>query len=146
MNYVRLIRIPSSGNICDILKNSQQVNAPKNVENTILNDDEINDIMSYLMYLQSEYFEDIPLNKDLCKTFVWNLPKEVYDAYNKSRILEIPDCLNPLFYLYIFCVKDPYSSIGLFLNSIINMGLNETDLIENKISEYYDLLESSDED
>lgn len=99
--------------------NNSVVNiAPQNIENTVLNDDEIAKVLSYLLYLQKEYFGDIPLSKELCKQFVWNIPKNVYDAFDKSLIREEPDILNPLLFFYIFCVDEPREMIEEYINII----------------------------
>ena len=119
--------------------------APPSLENSELNDDEIDKVLCYLLRLQSEYFNDVPLSRDLCKKFMWNIPRNVYNSFQKAIALDEPDILNPLMFFYIFCVDDPYFAMGKFVNIINNLiGPDEMELIENKI-ELYDQNNYEDE-
>ena len=68
-----------------LMSEHKKENAPPEVEHTVLNDNEIADVLSYLLELQEKYFNDIPLSKDLCKQFMWNIPKEAYKAFREAR-------------------------------------------------------------
>lgn len=116
------------------------IQAPDDVENTILNDDEICDILSYLLECQEKYFPDIPLKEDLCKSFMWNIPKSIYKTFINVRDYPKNNIYNPLLYFYIFCVDDPDSAMPLFLHRII--GMIDTKLkneIEQKSNEYLEM-------
>lgn len=127
-----------------LLETNQPTTLPESVEKAELTDDEANEVLSYLLYLQTEYFSEIPLARELCKQFVWNMPREVYEAFSTNRTYEEPDVINPLIFLYILCTEDPYFSMGKYVNIIHNLiGPDEMNLIENKIEEYdsYEIME-----
>lgn len=144
MNYKKLIRTPLSekDDLSVIIK---PVEPPEDINESSLNDNETNEVLTYLLYLQEEYFSDIPLKDVLNKKFMWNIPKEVYDAYSRSKVREEPDVLNPLFYLYIFCMEDPHYSIGKFIDIMNNLiGPEELRLIEDKVNLFEEILNDDD--
>lgn len=124
-----------------IIKNrteNKDIPAPPSVEHTVLNDKEITDVLSYLLELQSKYFGDkIPLSQDLCKQFMWNIPRPVYEAFREARDYGI-DAINPMVLFYIFCVDDTkeviYKFIEIFVNNILNN--EDWDYIVKKAEEY----------
>lgn len=101
------------------------VEAPPIVANTTLNDDQINDVMSYLLELQDKYFADIPLSEELCKAFVWNIPVPVYERHYHCREYEKCDLSNPLFLFYIFCTENPYEDYDMFMGIVHDIILDE---------------------
>lgn len=124
--------------ILDILKQNQSsVVSTNNIEeDTNLDDEEINDVLSMLLEFQDKYFTDIPLSRDLCKKFMWNIPKNVYKAAVKARNYGY-DFINPLILFYVFCVDEPDFAIGKFMHILLN-ALTDEDyaVIESKASEY----------
>lgn len=144
MNYKKLIRTSSEKDDISVIKPTEP---PEDIERTSLNDDETNEVLTYLLYLQEEYFRDIPLKDVLNKKFIWNIPKDVYEAYSASKIREEPDVLNPLFYFYIFCMEEPRFSIGKFVDIMNNLiGPEEMSLIEDKVNLYEEILNNDDDD
>jgi hypothetical protein len=130
--------------LISLLETSQPMMPPESIEKAELTDDEANEVLSYLLYLQTEYFSEIPLARELCKQFVWNMPREVYEAYSTTKKYEEPDVINPLIFLYILCTEDPYFSMGKYVNIINNLiGPDEMNLIERKIEEgeSYEIME-----
>ena len=124
--------------ILDILKQNQNsVVSTNNVEeDTNLDDEEINDVLSMLLEFQDKYFTDIPLSRDLCKKFMWNIPKNVYKAAVKARNYGY-DFINPLILFYVFCVDEPDFAIGKFMHILLNAMTDEDySVIESKASEY----------
>ena len=124
--------------ILDILKQNQNsVVSINNVEeDTNLDDEEINDVLSMLLEFQDKYFTDIPLSRDLCKKFMWNIPKNVYKAAVKARNYGY-DFINPLILFYVFCVDEPDFAIGKFMHILLNAMTDEDySVIESKASEY----------
>ena len=122
----------------DILKQNQNsVVSTNNVEeDTNLDDEEINDVLSMLLEFQDKYFTDIPLSRDLCKKFMWNIPKNVYKAAVKARNYGY-DFINPLILFYVFCVDEPDFAIGKFMHILLNAMTDEDySVIESKASEY----------
>ena len=84
------------------------------LEETNLDDDEITEVLSYLLKLQDEYFgQSLPLANELCQKFVWNMPREVYKSFKDSLDYDIPDALNILTLFYAFCMQD-VSRTGMF--------------------------------
>lgn len=85
-------------------------------------DEQINEIMSYLLKLQEEVFgNDIPLNKDLCKSFVWNIPDDVYKAFRNSIDYGDPMITNPITLFYLFCSECPDDFMPAFLLRIYEL-------------------------
>lgn len=77
------------------------------LEETNLDDDEITEVLSYLLKLQDEYFgQSLPLADELCQKFVWNMPREVYKLFKDSIDYDTPDALNIMTLFYAFCMKD----------------------------------------
>lgn len=120
--------------------------APKDFDDNILNEDEISEIMSYMLQLQTEYFSDIPLSKELSKKFMWNIPKEIYRQMRNNIDKDDPVILNPILYLYIFCTDYPEFAMGKFILTILNLcDESEYDEIVRRSKEY-DNAETDDED
>lgn len=120
--------------------------APKDFDDNILNEDEISEIMSYMLQLQTEYFSDIPLSKELSKKFMWNIPKEIYRQMRNNIDKDDPVILNPILYLYIFCTDYPEFAMGKFILTILNLcDESEYDEIVRRSREY-DNTETDDED
>lgn len=120
--------------------------APTDFDDNILNEDEISEIMSYMLQLQTEYFSDIPLSKELSKKFMWNIPKEIYRQMRNNIDKDDPVILNPILYLYIFCTDYPEFAMGKFILTILNLcDESEYDEIVRRSKEY-DNAETDDED
>lgn len=120
--------------------------APADFDDNILNEDEISEIMSYMLQLQTEYFSDIPLSKELSKKFMWNIPKEIYRQMRNNIDKDDPVILNPILYLYIFCTDYPEFAMGKFILTILNLcDESEYDEIVRRSKEY-DNAETDDED
>ena len=134
--------------ILDILKQNQNsvVSINNAEENTNLDDEEINDVLSMLLEFQDKYFNDLPLSKDLCKKFMWNIPKEVYKAAVKATNYGY-DFLNPLILFYAFCVDEPDFAIGKFMHTMLNAITDEDyKVIEAHASEYDFAYNEEDDD
>lgn len=133
MHYSKLILVDESesdkpsqiinGGICDALI-ERIVDACKgtSVNNKTLNESQVNEIAGYMIYLEKTYFMDtrhLRLSGDLYKSFIENMPVMFYDAYIDARYNQCyPDIMNPMFYFYLFWVKDPAEASFEFLNII----------------------------
>lgn len=120
--------------------------APKDIEDTNLSSDEINEVLSRLLELQDKYFKDLPLSKVLCKKFMWNIPHYIYELSREVQEREEPDMLDPIAWFYMFCVgpMDVWS-IGKFLNTCIQ-NIGEDGLTRLKeLSDEYDEYMSEEE-
>ena len=94
----------------------QQCQIPKALEESVLDDAEVNMILEDALNFQSKYFSNIPLNRDILKPFLYNVPKNVYEGAKYMRNHpETPDVLNPVLLLYLFLTKEPADSIGVYL-------------------------------
>lgn len=89
--------------------------APAGFEDTSLNDEEIANVLSMLLEFQEKYFGDVPLTEDLSRSFMWNIPKPIYNAAKKMHDIGEPDCLNPIYWFYIMCLADPEYMMAKFL-------------------------------
>lgn len=103
--------------------------APADVEDTNLDDEAINDVLSRLLDLQEKYFPDIPLSNELCKKFMWNIPRHVYEASKRVQLYGEPDVLDPIFFFYIFCVGElDTMTLGKFVCTVLN-SVDEDDYV-----------------
>lgn len=118
---------------------------PPEEENTNLNDDEIDDIMSTLLSFEEKYFKDIPLSRDLDKKFVWNIPRIVYEAHEYAHERD-EDALDPLICLYALLTEDPLYTMGVYFESLINNVVEQNgDALRKAYDEYYDALSEEEE-
>ena len=119
---------------------------PPEEENTNLNDDEIDDIMSTLLSFEKKYFEDIPLSRDLDKKFVWNIPRIVYEAHEYAHERD-EDVLDPLICLYALLTEDPLYTMGVYFSSLVNDVIDQNgDTLRKSYDEYYDALSEAEEE
>lgn len=86
-----------------------------------LTDDEISDIMSYMLMLHDKYFNDIPLKNELCKQFVWNIPRDIYEVHLKIQEYDYPDYLDPLMTFYMFIIDSPDTYIPQFISRMYDI-------------------------
>ena len=113
-------------------------------EETILNDDEINEVMSTLLRFQDEYFQDIPISEELTKKFVWNIPKNVYEAHMVAAEYG-NDVLDPLITFYALLTEDPAYTMGVYMKAIKQLITKEYGYVETSASDYYELLKDDEE-
>lgn len=120
------------------------------VPETNLNDDQIAEVMSYLLKIRDRYFSgegrEIPLAKDLCKNFVWNLPTPVYKAFKDAEDYMHPDIMNPLMLMYIYCVEDPGYYYPRFLAILEEEMFSEEDVLRKAYDENFETIEEDAED
>ena len=126
--------------------NISMIKAPEDFEDTILNDDEINEVLSELLRIQNDMFPLMPMRQDLVKKFMWNIPREVYNAWKDYVDYDNPTATNPLLYFYLFCVEDPYQGIGYFVREIMASIDDEShDFIMSAADEYCSQCEDEEE-
>lgn len=127
-----------SDNILRYLKDFKPQEAPPGFENTELNDDQIAEVLNTMLKYQDTYFSETPLNSELVQAFVWNIPKDIFKthAYVKDHCL--PDVMDPIYWFYMFCMKNPEQAIGKFIAEAIN-STSEEDFDEvTKCADEYD--------
>lgn len=93
--------------------------APTSVEECDLEDYQICEVRSYLMDINEKYFKDYPLTNDLNQVFIWDIQQCVYKTHEHCKAHMYPDVLDPLFWLYMFCVDlDPEKACEIINRSI----------------------------
>lgn len=116
---------------------TQDCKPPEGFEETALNNDETAFVLTMLLEFQEKYFKDTPLTCDLSRSFVYNIPKTVYNAAKSAQVRGEPDCLNPLYWFYIFNLGDPEYMMATFLTSAIN-AISDDDLhVIDQLHEMY---------
>lgn len=110
---------------------------PHVLEETILSDDEVNDILSHLLDFNTKYFPNIPLSKDIVKQFLWNAPRDIVRGMRYSENHPgLPDILNPVMYLYPLLMKDPSDAIGLYWQTLSKLLDGNREAIKNDAAAY----------
>lgn len=124
--------------IMEFIKNGNpNTTAPDSIEHSQMDDKQAGEIMSTLLEYQDEYFDAVPLSKDLIQPFVWNLPPEVYNAHIDAKDLEYPVVMDPLFWFYIFCMANPKEAMAKYITLAFNaLDDSDTAVIEEKADEY----------
>lgn len=74
-------------------------------KSTILNEDEVDNILNMLVKLQDNLFSGTPISHTLVKQFVWNIPREIYDISIRNFNANKPPCMNPMYWFYAFCIE-----------------------------------------
>ena len=111
--------------------------APANFESYALKDDEISQVLTWLLNFQEKYFPNTPLSETLHQDFMWNIPKEVYDAAAAAEIYGYPDALNPIYWFYLFCTDCPHDMIGEFIMTAIDSISDEDSEVISKHAKEY---------
>lgn len=127
--------------------NISMIKAPEDFEDTILNDNEINEVLSELLRIQNEVFPYMPMRQDLVKKFMWNIPREVYNAWKDYVDYDLPLATNPLLYFYLFCVDEPACGIFYFVREIMASIDDDThEYIMNNAEKYCEYCAEMDEE
>ena len=103
-----------------------------------LSDDEVESIIGYFEYLQTEFFTDIPVSKDIDKSFIYNIPKDLYKFFEYQNVIEAPPTANPFIMLYGLCLKD-IEQYPNFLERYLEINAEEID-------EFHTFIESRKQD
>lgn len=117
-------------------------------KNTVLNDKEVNQILNRLLELQTKYFSAIPLDENMTKQFVWNIPK---DAYKGMRnVLDYPreDIFDPMMVLYLLLSVSPKDAIGqywMIMNDLIVQNEDEIFADANDYNHSYNYVDTDDD-
>ena len=73
---------------------------------TTLNDEELRTVISTVCEYHDKYFPTIEMRSTLDPAFMYNIPKNVYNASQMMRAREYPVVLDPLFWFFIFMTAD----------------------------------------
>lgn len=85
-----------------------------------LTDEEVDNVLTWLIGFHEKYFKLVPLTDTLTAKFLWNIPREVYKSASLAVIKELPDCLNPIFWFYALCLDDIDAMLPAFILTAIN--------------------------
>lgn len=105
--------------IASIIKNSKPQEAPPEYDNNELDDEQIAEVLNTMLAFQDKYFSATPLNSELVEKFVWNIPKDIYKMHLHVKDW-LPDAMDPIYWFYLFCMKNPQEAMGKFLVQAIN--------------------------
>ena len=123
--------------ITNIIKNSEPQEAPPEYENTELNDDQIAEVLNTMLAFQDKYFSATPLNSELVEKFVWNIPNDIFNAHVYVKDHCLPDAMDPIYWFYLFCMKNPQEAMGKFIVQAINsMSDKDFEEISQNADEY----------
>ena len=92
----------------------------------VLTDDEVDMMLDDIKRFEEQYFPTLPLDEELSKMFVYNIPKHIARGIITAHEMDLPDVMNPMLYLYpLFssCVED---GIGAFIQSIVNLAYEDS--------------------
>jgi hypothetical protein len=121
-------------------------NPPPGYADTILNEEQIMNVVTMLLEFQNKYFSATPLSDELERRFVWNIPLNVYKAAMTAKTKEWPDCLNPLYWFYIFCTQEPGDMLGRFMITAVNSITDEEyECLSNQADEYDRIYSENDD-
>lgn len=127
-------RYISAEQLSEILKNCSYTGG-NNTPVTELNEDQICDVLRTFEKYQELYFKDIPMRSEICRRFLFNIPKRVYDTHVAvSECYNNPDVFDPLYWLYLCFTECKREDVAVFVKAAANI------LIENdeEIAEGYD--------
>lgn len=130
-----------SSELLALLRKLSDDNAKMQIPNvlaeTILNDDEVDDILGYILQFRDEYFPNIPLSPDIVKQFLWNAPRDIVRGMRNAQTHpDQPDILNPVMFLYPLLMKDPYGAIGLYWDTLLEILESNRDAIRDDAAAY----------
>lgn len=98
------------------LSEGQQQSMPSSIEDSNLDQYEVDLVLETVQELHEKYFQDIPLSKVLDQKFVFNIPKIVPQTINYiKQNPDIPDAMNLTMLLYLFFTDVPFDAIGRYL-------------------------------
>lgn len=104
------------------IANNQVTPMPHVLSEAILTDNEVNDMLEYLLQFQSKYFSELPLEKDIIKQFLWNVPKPIISGMRYAQThYDLPDILNPVMFMYPLMMEHPDQAIGLYWETLMNI-------------------------
>lgn len=97
--------------IIQMIKNlNERASSDDSAYTTTLNDDQVNFVVTYMLKMHDKYFKEFGLSQNVTPEFIWNIPKEICELSQKLDDYGYSDRINPLFWLYMFCIDiDEYS-------------------------------------
>lgn len=151
MKYWDMIKVVGHPISCPVTP-QQPYNSSNDPGNTVsvdvatsLDEYEVSKVMDMMMVFKDKYFSEIPIMGELQKSFVWNIPKELYDLSRSVWETGKADGLNPIYWFYMFCIEPSPEAIAKFIVTAYNaMKDTEFDEIE-ALADEYDVLNDIDD-
>lgn len=110
----------------------------------IRTDLEIDELWGHLKELEQKHFQDIPLDTNVCKPFLWNIPNVLLSGIWHACNREYPDILNPAIILYFLLTVDPGAAIGHYMAILSKLIDQDMQAVEEESKSY--MSEDEDED
>ena len=110
-------------------------------------DAEIEEIVATFNKYEEKYFKEIPA-EHFSRRFLGNIPDYLYKAHDAAIVRDEPDIMDPLFFLYITLVEDPYFAVGKFVDIITTEAVDNDEWSEaiSKSVEEYDYYSTDSEE
>lgn len=91
----------------------------KNPVTTELNEHEVAKVLRTFERLQAKYFPELPIRNEICKRFLFNIPRRVYDTHIAvCECYSDPDIFDPLFWLLLCFTECKREDVALFISAI----------------------------
>lgn len=113
-----------------LLKGYATNTTPVAVETYTRSESDIKEIIEYFDYLQENYFPEMPYSRNLSKSFIWNIPDNVFKHITKLIAIDAPITCQPLTMLYGQCLQD-IDAYPNFVRRLIEYNVdNEADVVD----------------
>lgn len=112
------------------------VSSPTAEVKTELTEEQVGEILDFILSLNDKYFSDIDLSKNQCKQFVFNISVDMYKDMVDIIEKGLPDILNPMTFMYINFIEYPGFSVARFLKHLMEMYKDAERDIEDCDREY----------
>lgn len=115
-------------------------------DSTSLSDDEVNELLESTLEMQAKYFNDVPMSEEQNPGFIWNIPREVYEAFVTYKTRNLPDCMNPMFWFYMFMIADFGFAFPYYISKAVSVSSDaEWEVLSQKAEQYEMQYESEHE-
>ena len=114
---------------------------------TELNEHEVAEVLRTFERLQAKYFPELPIRNEICKRFLFNIPRRVYDTHIAvCECYSDPDIFDPLFWLLLCFTECKRDDVALFISAIDRTFTNCEDEISNTLVDLLDDDEDEEEE
>ena len=120
-----------------------KINEPR----TILDEYEANRIAQYFIDVEEKYFSDMAIgNSELPRSFIWNIPRTMYEDMCKAQDEGVIDVLNPMIYMYIALCGYPGEAAARFLKILNDIRYTNTNQFNEYDAKYQEKLDAEAEE
>lgn len=86
---------------------------------TELDEHEVAEVLRTFEKFQAKYFPELPIRNEICKRFLFNIPRRVYDTHIAvCECYSDPDIFDPLFWLLLCFTECKREDVALFISAI----------------------------